>query len=129
MKAAVFEKIDIIKIKDIPVPKCGTYEAILKIESCAVCGSDLRIFHYGNDRVNPPAIMGHEIAGTIEQVGSQLDWLKKGDRVALGADVPCGTCEWCTNGMGTNCKINYAIGYQFPGGFQEKMLLNFGIVL
>ena len=124
MKAAVLEKINTLNIKDIPEPQCGDHEAILKVESCAVCGSDLRIFHYGNDRVKPPVIMGHEISGIIESTGSKVDWLKAGDRVALGADVPCGTCYWCTNGMGTNCSINYAIGYQFAGGFQEKMLLN-----
>ena len=57
-------------------------------------------------------------------VGAKVAGLAVGDRVALGADVPCGTCRWCTNGMGTNCRINYAIGYQFPGGFQQYMLLN-----
>ena len=46
-----------------------------------------------------------------------------GQRVALGADVPCGQCEWCRNGLGNNCPDNYAIGYQFPGAFAEEMLL------
>lgn len=124
MKAAVLEDINRLKVKEVPDPVCGDDEAVLKVESCAVCGSDIRIFHYGNDRVRPPAIMGHEISGTILEAGKNVTNLKPGDRVALGADVPCGTCYWCTNGMGTNCSINYAIGYQFPGGFQEKMVLN-----
>jgi L-iditol 2-dehydrogenase len=58
------------------------------------------------------------------EVGAEVTRIKKGDRIALGADVPCGTCYWCTNGMGTNCAINYAVGYQFPGGFQQYMVLN-----
>jgi L-iditol 2-dehydrogenase len=124
MKAAVLESQGAIRVKEIPEPSCGEGEAVLKVESCAVCGSDLRIFKYGNERVKPPAIMGHEIAGIITDVGAKVDFLKPGDRIALGADVPCGKCYWCTNGMGTNCAINYAIGYQFPGGFEEKMLLN-----
>jgi len=124
MKAAVLESLKAIRVQDIPEPSCGPEEAILKVESCAVCGSDLRIYKYGNERVKPGAIMGHEIAGIIEKVGARVEGLKVGDRVALGADVPCGKCYWCTNGMGTNCAINYAIGYQFAGGFQEKMLLN-----
>jgi L-iditol 2-dehydrogenase len=74
--------------------------------------------------VKMPAVTGHEIAGEIVRVGSKVTRVKQGDRVAVGADVPCGTCYWCTNGMGTNCRINYAIGYQFPGGFQQYMLLN-----
>jgi L-iditol 2-dehydrogenase len=124
MKAAVLERWNEIGIKDLPRPACGDNEAILKVNACAVCGSDLRIFHYGNDRVKPPAVIGHEIAGEIVEAGRNVRRVKPGDRVALGADVPCGTCYWCTNGMGTNCRINYAIGYQFPGGFQEYMVLN-----
>ncbi len=124
MKAAVLEELNRIVVRDIPEPACGPEEAILKVQACAICGSDIRIFHYGNDRVKMPAVIGHEIAGEIVRVGANVSRLKPGDRIALGADVPCGTCHWCTNGMGTNCRINYAIGYQFPGGFQEHMLLN-----
>lgn len=124
MKAAVLEALDSIHVKDVPEPKCGDNEAVLKVESCAVCGSDIRIYHYGNDRVKTPAIMGHEISGKIVEVGKNVTSVKEGQRIALGADVPCGECYWCTNGMGTNCAINYAIGYQFAGGFQEYMLLN-----
>ena len=124
MKAAVLEAYDTISVQEINDPICGDREAILEVEACAVCGSDIRIFHYGNDRVSMPTIIGHEIAGRIVKVGQEVTRVKKGDRIALGVDVPCGTCYWCTNGMGTNCKINYAIGYQFAGGFQERMVLN-----
>ena len=124
MKAAVLEALDSIVARDIPEAQCGEEEAILEVNACAVCGSDIRIFHYGNDRVKTPAIIGHEIAGRVVAAGRLVTRVKVGDRIALGADVPCGTCHWCTNGMGTNCRINYAIGYQFPGGFQERMVLN-----
>jgi L-iditol 2-dehydrogenase len=124
MKAALLESLGRIVIRDVERPKCGPREALLRVKACAVCGSDIRIFHYGNDRVKMPAIMGHEISGEIVEVGAEVTRVAKGDRVAIGADVPCGLCYWCQNGMGTNCKINYAIGYQFPGGFQEYMLLN-----
>jgi L-iditol 2-dehydrogenase len=124
MKAAVLEQLNTITVRDLAMPRCGDDEAILKVLACAVCGSDIRIFHYGNDRVKPPAVIGHEIAGEVVEVGKNVTRVRKGDRVAVGADVPCGTCYWCTNGMGTNCRINYAIGYQFPGGFQEYMVLN-----
>ncbi len=124
MKAAVLERLDNIVVKDVPEPQCGDHDAILQVKSCAVCGSDIRIYHYGSDRVDFPAILGHEIAGEIVDVGKNVTRVKVGDRVALGADVPCGRCYWCQNGMGTNCDINYAIGYQFAGGFQELMVLN-----
>ena len=124
MKAAVMEALNSLAIRDVAEAKCGDDEAILEVNACAVCGSDIRIFHYGNERVKPPTVIGHEIAGEIVRVGKGVANLKEGDRIALGADVPCGTCYWCTNGMGTNCRINYAIGYQFPGGFQQLMVLN-----
>ncbi len=124
MKAAVFEGIDRMVVKDVPEPECGDNEAILKVEACAVCGSDIRIFHYGNERVTPPAVIGHEVSGVVVETGKNVTRVKVGDRVALGADVPCGKCYWCQNGMGTNCRLNYAIGYQFPGGYQQYMLLN-----
>jgi len=84
----------------------------------------VRIFHHGNPRVKPPAIIGHEVAGEIIAVGAGVSKFKVGGRVALGADVPCGKCRWCQNGLGNNCPENHAIGYQFPGGFAEEMVLN-----
>jgi len=101
-----------------------TGEVLVRVRSCAVCGSDIRIYHRGNPRVKPPQIIGHEIAGEVVEVGSGVKGFKVGDRVALGADVPCGTCNFCRNGLGNNCPINYAIGYQFQGGFAEYIPLN-----
>lgn len=57
-------------------------------------------------------------------MGGAIKNFKPGDRIATGADVPCGVCEWCRSGLGNNCEINYAIGYQFPGGFSQYILLN-----
>jgi L-iditol 2-dehydrogenase len=124
MKAAVLEALERIVVREVDPPTCGPREAVLRVRACAVCGSDIRIFHYGNDRVNAPRVIGHDVAGEVVEVGAEVTRVKAGDRVAIGADVPCGTCHWCTSGMGTNCRINYAVGYQFPGGFQELMLLN-----
>ncbi len=124
MKAAILKELGKLNVEEVSTPSYGDTEALLKVESCAICGSDIRIFHYGNERVKFPAIIGHEIAGEVIQVGKKVSRLKVGDRIAVGADVPCGECYWCTNGMGTNCKTNYAIGYQYEGGFQEIMLLN-----
>lgn len=123
MKAAVLEALDKLVLKDIPTPEIGDDEALLKVEAAAICGSDIRIFHHGNPRVKFPAIMGHEASGTIVKVGKNVTRVKEGQRVALGADVPCGQCTWCRNGMGNNCSINYAIGYQIPGVFTQYMKL------
>lgn len=124
MRAAVFEGIERLVVKDVPDPVVREQDVLLKVEACAVCGSDIRIFHHGNDRVTPPQILGHEISGRIVQVGSRVSAWKEGDRIAVGADVPCGHCAWCESGRGNACRENYAMGYQFAGGFAEYCLLN-----
>jgi L-iditol 2-dehydrogenase len=125
MKAAVYTGLNAISVQIVPDPELtDPYGVILKVQSCSVCGSDLRIFHHGNPRVKPPQVIGHEIAGEVVAVGADVQHLKPGDRVAVGADVPCGECHWCRDGLGNNCQVNYAIGYQFHGGYAEYMPLN-----
>jgi len=124
MKAAVLESLDQLVVKEAPTPSAGPGELLVRVRACAVCGSDIRIFHTGNPRVVPPQILGHEIAGEVVEAGEGVEGFTVGDRVAIGADVPCGVCPLCREGHGNNCAINYAIGYQFPGGFAEYILLN-----
>lgn len=121
MKAAVFHGKDAINVEDVPVPEIDDFSALMKVQAACVCGSDIRILHHGNPRVTPPAITGHEAAGVIVKVGTRVNSLQVGDRVSIAADVPCGECDWCHNGMGNNCEINYAVGYQIPGAFAEYM--------
>ncbi len=123
MRAAILEELEKMVVKDVEDPQIDDDSALLKVEAVAVCGSDIRIFHHGNPRVKPPAIIGHESAGTIVKVGKNVTRVKEGQRVAVGADVPCGQCNWCRNGLGNNCSINYAIGYQIPGAFAQYMKL------
>lgn len=123
MLTAVLEDLNDLKLKEVDVPEIDDDSALLKVESVAICGSDVRILRHGNPRVRPPAIMGHEASGTVVAVGKNVRRVKEGDRVALGADVPCGECSWCRNGMGNNCSINYAVGYQIPGAFTQYMKL------
>ena len=123
MLAAVLEAQDQLELKELETPEIGPASALLKVESVAICGSDVRILHHGNPRVVPPAIMGHEAAGVIVKAGKDVKRVKEGDRIALGADVPCGQCHWCRNGLGNNCNINYAVGYQISGAFTQYMKL------
>ena len=124
MKAAVYEGLDRMAIHEVPMPVPEPGGVVVRVRACAVCGSDIRIFHHGNPRVSPPQVLGHEIAGEVAEVGVGVTKFKTGDRVAIGADVPCGQCAFCEAGIGNNCQINYAMGYQFPGGFAEYVPLN-----
>jgi L-iditol 2-dehydrogenase len=123
MNAAVLEALDRLAVREVPDPKIDDDSALLRVESVAICGSDVRILHHGNPRVQPPAIIGHEASGVVVKAGKHVTRVKEGDRVAIGADVPCGQCHWCRNGLGNNCAVNYAVGYQIPGVFAEYMKL------
>lgn len=124
MKAAVLESLNNIVVKEVPKPEIDDNSILVKVKSCAICGSDIRIYRHGNNRVKTPAIIGHEIAGEIVKTGKNITKFKVGDRIAIGADVPCGECSFCEAGIGNNCQLNYAIGYQFQGGFAEYLPLN-----
>lgn len=121
MKAAVLHGTDWMTIEEVSLPAIDDASALMRVEATCICGSDVRILHHGNARVTPPTITGHEAAGVIVKVGANVRHLKVGDRVSIGADVPCGQCDWCRNGLGNNCEINYAVGYQIPGAFAEYM--------
>ncbi len=123
MKAAVLQALNKLTLLDVPTPEIDDHSALMRVEAVSICGSDVRILHHGNPRVKPPTIIGHETAGVVIKVGKNVTRVKEGDRVAIGADVPCGECHWCRNGLGNNCAINYAVGYQIPGAFAQFMKL------
>lgn len=124
MRAMVVKELDKMEVTDVDMPQIDGDGVLVKVHSCAICGSDIRIFHSGNNRVVFPAIIGHEIAGEVVATGENVTKFKVGDRIAVGADVPCGECAFCEAGIGNNCQINYAMGYQFQGGFAQYLPLN-----
>ncbi|HOM57499.1 MAG TPA: alcohol dehydrogenase catalytic domain-containing protein, partial [Candidatus Latescibacteria bacterium] len=86
MKAAVMRGIRDVRIEDIPVPPVLDEEALVRIRSVGVCGSDIHYYWdggIGTIRVTEPIIMGHEVAGTVEAVGEKVTRVRPGDRVAL----------------------------------------------
>lgn len=119
MLAALYYGDEKCRVEEVQNPTCGKEEILLRVEVCGICGSDLRIVKHGNTRIKPPAILGHEIAGIIIEKGKEVKKFSVGERIALGADIPCGSCVYCASGYSNNCNTNLAIGYQYPGGFAE----------
>lgn len=126
MKSAVLEALNQFAVQDKPDPVCGEEEVIIAPQSVSICGSDVRIYRYGNDRVKPPTVIGHEVAAVVVETGSKVENLKAGDRIVIGADVPDMNSgrHYTLQGMGNLCPENFAIGYQLDGAFQQKMKLN-----
>ncbi len=124
MKAAVLEGIGKFSVREVPIPELHAEDVLLKIDACGICGSDLRIINYGNKRINYPQIFGHEITGTIVDVGSGHNESMVGSQLSLGADIPCGKCEWCLKGLQNHCDEIIAFGYEYAGGFSEYLKLD-----
>lgn len=129
MRAAVYQDVENVEIKDMPMPQIGSKEILLRVRACAICGTDVRIFHHGHPRVMPPRILGHEIAGDIEAFGEAVKGFQVGERVATWPVVPCRKCYWCLRGMHNLCDDGKAISYEFDGGFTEYVKLPKEIIL
>jgi L-iditol 2-dehydrogenase len=91
MRAAVYRGRNRLKIENVPVPRIGAHELLVKVAVCGVCPTDIKKIQYGT--VPPPRIFGHETAGTVVRVGSLVRGFKIGDRVAVHA-----LCSYKTRG-------------------------------
>lgn len=106
MKAGVMTSIGTIEILDRPVPPVGPTDALIKVQSVGVCGSDLHYFEsgrIGDNIAECPFILGHEASGEVVAIGSEVTNLKIGDRVALEPNITCGVCEFCRSGKYNLC--------------------------
>lgn len=123
MLAATFHEPGDLRLTEIDEPSAGPRELKLRMRACATCGTDAKIFHHGHHRLDPPQVIGHELAGEVTEVGADVDGWAVGDRVQVIAAVPCGTCAFCTSGRMTVCPNQTSMGYQYPGGFAEYMVV------
>lgn len=123
MKAAVFKGIENMKHCDVPKPVCEKDGILVRVESCCICGGDIRNFHNGLRHGVESQIMGHEIGGIIEEVGEEITSFQVGDRVAIAPDVSCGECYYCKRGMVNLCNNHRMLGTHWPGGFAQFIYL------
>src|SRR4051812_7552053 len=93
-----------IAVMDVPEPSCGDSQVKVEVAFCGVCGTDLHVLH-DTFRNYPPVILGHEVSGTVVEVGRNAENVKIGQRVViLGATaVTCGECTYCRSGYFIFC--------------------------
>lgn len=97
------------------IPKISTGEVLVKIEACAICGTDVKSFVNGNPRIKPPQIMGHELCGTIVELGEGVENYKIGQRVTMATTIGCGDCYYCNKGKTNLCRSAEAMGFHYSG--------------
>ncbi len=121
MLAAVYHGAQDLRVEQVPVPKIGPGEMLIKVLDASICGTDLRIFH-GNHRMYPEGtvrIPGHEVVGTIAEMGGQIPGYAIDERVFIAPNTGCGHCKQCISGNNNLCANYLAIGVTIDGGFAE----------
>ena len=123
MLSAVYRGPNDLRSEDRPVPEISQDEALLKVASASICGTDLRILH-GGHRMYPAGtvrVPGHELVGELARVGANVQGLTLGQRVFVAPNIGCGHCHLCVNGRNNLCADYDAFGITLDGGFAEYM--------
>jgi L-iditol 2-dehydrogenase len=115
MRVAVYYNNRDVRIENMPVPKIGPGEILVKVLASGICGSDVMEWYRLK---KAPLVLGHEIAGEIAEAGKDVSRYKAGDRVFVAHHVPCNTCRYCLNGQHTVCETLHTTNF-YPGGFAE----------
>jgi len=104
-----------VRLEEMPVPKIGPDELLVKVLASGICGSDVLEWY----RIKKaPRVLGHEIAGEIVKTGKDVKRFNVGDRVTVTHHVPCNTCHYCLSGHHSACETLHTTNFE-PGGFAE----------
>ena len=121
MKAALYQAVRTIEVRDMPTPEAGPGEVVVRVAACGICGTDQHIFE-GDFFPSYPLIGGHEVAGEVAEVGDGVDNFRVGDRVAVDPGIFCGHCFFCQRDQGNHCLNWSAIGVTRHGGFADFLV-------
>ncbi|MCK5057022.1 MAG: alcohol dehydrogenase catalytic domain-containing protein, partial [Candidatus Aminicenantes bacterium] len=117
MRAAMYYNNRDVRLEEVPTPKIGPGELLVKVIASGICGSDVLEWY----RIKKaPLVLGHEISGEIVEVGEGVDRYKVGDRVFVAHHIPCNTCHYCLSGHHTACETLHTTNFD-PGGFAEYL--------
>lgn len=124
MKALVLKGYRNLVYEDVPTPEAGVDDVLIKVEACGICGSDVHGYDGSTGRRIPPIIMGHEAAGVVVEIGSDVTLFIVGDRVTFDSTLYCGTCSYCRQGRINLCDTRRVLGvscgdYRQHGAFAE----------
>ncbi len=119
MRLAMYYSNQDVRLEEMPVPKIGPGEVLMRVEASGICGTDLLEWYR---RHKAPLVLGHEVAGVIEAVGKGVKHHKVGERICAAHHVPCNACHYCRSGHHTVCDTLRRTNFE-PGGFAEYVRL------
>src|SRR5947209_2176664 len=111
-----------LRIDEVPIPRPGDDEVLVRVEAASVCGTDLHIHHWdewSQQRILPPLTLGHEFAGTVVEVGKNVRHVQEGEYVSAESHVTCGMCFHCRTGQAHMCENTRILGVDRDGAFAE----------
>ena len=118
MRVGMYYNNSKVELEELPVPKVGARDILIKVMASGICGSDVLEWY----RIKKaPLVLGHELAGEVVEVGDAITEFKPGDRVFATHHVPCDACHWCVRGHQTACPVFQTKNNFDPGGFAEYL--------
>ncbi len=132
MRGVVIHAPKDLRVEEAPDQSIGPHDVRVRIEMGGICGSDLHYFNHGGTgfiRIREPMVLGHEVAGTIAEVGGAVSRVAVGARVSVNPSRHCGHCRYCNEGLHNHCQDMRFIGsaMRFPhvqGGFRESLVVD-----
>jgi L-iditol 2-dehydrogenase len=120
MQALVFHGPGSLRLDEVDKPQAGPGELIIEVKAAGICASDLRVFK-GERSAKEGVILGHEVAGSIEEVGLGVHGFQEGERVTVYPVISCGLCFFCREGYPSICPYKKLFGFEYDGAFAEYM--------
>lgn len=122
MRAVVLSATETIEIQEVEEPRFGPDEVLIRVGAGGICGSDMHAYRGHHPFRKPPVVMGHEAAGEVVDIGSEVSSVAVGDRVAVEPQISCMTCELCLRGLSNLCERTRRPGLGWGGTFAEYMI-------
>jgi L-idonate 5-dehydrogenase len=132
MEALVIHSAGDLRVEDVPTPEVGAEQLLVRVRCGGICGSDLHYYQhggFGTVRIKEPMVLGHEVAGVIEEVGKGAGDFLPGERIAITPSRPCGLCRFCQRGLQNHCldMRYYGSAMRTPhvqGAFRQQIVVD-----
>jgi threonine dehydrogenase-like Zn-dependent dehydrogenase len=123
MRAGIYRGPGEVALVERALPEPGPGEVRLRITACGLCGTDLHLVHSPKPVIEPGSIMGHEMAGVVDDVGAGVSGFAAGEAVVVEPLASCGDCEPCRRGRDSICRSLELYGMRRPGGFADAVVV------